>query len=128
MEKDKQDWINKYFEGKLTRDQQVDFDLLLQEDAELAADFQFEKEVREAVIRQERAVLKAELQQLDRQPVVLRGQLGWWKLAASVLLILGVAGTLWLTQRPATTGQLYTQYMAPYPNVLTPAVRGAETE
>lgn len=128
MEKDKQDWINKYFEGKLTRDQQVDFDLLLQEDAELAADFQFEKEVREAVIRQERAVLKAELQQLDRQPDVLRRYFGWWKVAAALLLLLGLAGTLWLTLRPTSTGQLYAQYMAPYPNVLAPAVRGAEAD
>lgn len=128
MGKDKQDWINDYFEGRLSREQQVEFDLLLQADDELAGDFQFEKDLREVLVRHERAALKAELQQMDRQPAVVRRLFGWWKVAAALLLLLGLAGTLWLTLRPTSTGQLYAQYMAPYPNVLTPAVRGADAD
>ena len=125
MEKDKEQLIEAYFTGTLTAVQQEQLKRLLQYDVAFAAQFDFEKEARDAVIYNERQQLKERFRTLDKQGAKpSRKLVAWWYAAASILVLIGVAWFFWDRQPEATPEKLYAQYMEPYPNMVTPQVRG----
>ena len=125
MEKDKELLIEAYFTETLTTSQQQQMDWLLQNDVTFSEAFNFEKEIRDTVIYNERQELKKRFRTLDKQEVKpVRQQARWWYAAASILILIG-AGWFFLDKQSGVTAEkLYAQYMEPYPNMVTPMVRG----
>lgn len=125
MEKDKELLIEAYFTKTLTTNQQKQLEWLLQNDPVFSEAFNFEKEIRDTVIYNERQALKERFRTLDKQQLKpVRKQARWWYAAASILVLIGATWFFLDNQYEATTEKLYTQYMEPYPNVVTPMVRG----
>lgn len=126
MEKDKEQLIEAYFTSTLTQTQQKELEWLLQHDTEFSEAFNFEKEVRDTIIYNERQVLKSRFLHLDKNKTKpVRKLTPWWyAAAASVLLLVSTVWFFWDRQSEVPTEQLYAKYMEPYPNMVTPKVRG----
>lgn len=125
MEKDKERLIAAYFKGALTAGQQEQLERLLQHDAEFSEQFNFEKEVRDTVIYNGRQKIKERFRILDEQNSKRSRKLtAWWYAAASIVVLIGAAWFFWGKQPETTPEKLYAQYMEPYPNMVTPNVRG----
>ena len=125
MEKDNAQLIEAYFTGTLTTHQQQQLEWLLQHDTTFSEAFKFEKEIRDTVIYNERQALKERFYNLDKKEMKpVRKQARWWYAAASILVLIGAAWFFWGTQPEVTPEKLYAQYMEPYPNMVTPTVRG----
>lgn len=125
MEKDKELLIEAYFTGMLTASQQKQLEWLLQHDAAFSEAFNFEKEIRDTIIYNKRQALKERFRTLDKQGVKpIRKQARWWYAAASILILAGAAWFFLDKQAEVTAEKLYAQYMEPYPNIVTPKVRG----
>src|SRR5690606_14964371 len=72
-----------------------------------------------------RQALKERFHALDKQEVKLARKLTtWWYAAASILVLIGAAWFFLSRQSEVTAEKLYAQYMEPYPNMVTPMVRG----
>ena len=127
MEKDKEQIIEAYFAGTLSADQQQQLEQLIKHDTEFLEMFTFEKETRDTIIYNERSKIKERFRVLEQQTKPVRKLTPWYYVAASIL-ILCVAGWLFFkNQAPVGPEELYAQYMEPYPNVVTPLVRGEFT-
>lgn len=113
-------YIEKYFEGSLTPEEKITFTKLLEEDTDFAATFAFEKNVKNAIILNERAALKQKLQSFEKPKKAYK----WLYVAASVVLLLGI-----FTWNNLTTNydSLYSEYYQTYPNTVSPIVRGENT-
>ena len=125
METDKYLLIEAYFTGELTANQNKQLEWLLQNDADFTEAFLFEKEVRDTIVYKERQNIKDRLRALDNlEEKPIRKITRWWYVAASVLLL--VTATWLFLDKPdrLTTNELFTNYMEPYPNIITPKVRG----
>jgi tetratricopeptide (TPR) repeat protein len=125
MEKDKELLIEAYFTKTLTTSQQKQLEWLLQNDTAFSEAFNFEKEIRDTLIYNKRQALKERFHALDKQEVKLARKLTtWWYAAASILVLIGAAWFFLSRQSEVTAEKLYAQYMEPYPNMVTPMVRG----
>lgn len=125
MEKDKEQLIEAYFTGVLTASQQKQLEWLLQHDTTFSEAFTFEKEVRDTIKYNERQKIKERFHTLDEQDVKpTRKPTVWWYAAASILVLISATWFFWDNKSEVTTEQLYIQYMEPYPNMVTPRVRG----
>ncbi|MFC3196880.1 tol-pal system YbgF family protein [Parapedobacter deserti] len=126
MEKDKEQLIEAYFAGELSAEAQQQLEWLLAHDTAFEEEFRFEKEIRDAVIYNERQQLKARFRMLDKQAAKPTRKLAtWWYAAASILVLIGVAWFFFDRQPTVDSEKLYAQYMEPYPNVVAPRVRGS---
>ncbi len=125
MEKDKEQLIEAYFSGTLTQAQQKELEWLLHNDSDFSESFNFEKEVHETIVYNERQVLKSRFRNLDKSEAKpVRNLTPWWYAAASVLLLVSAVWFFSDRQAEVSTEKLYAEYMEPYPNILTPKVRG----
>src|SRR5690606_17756705 len=103
METDKERLIAAYFKGALTAGQQEQLERLLQHDAEFSEQFNFEKEVRDTIIYNERQKIKERFRILDEQGSKRSRKLrAWWYAAASILALIGAAWFFWGKQPEAT--------------------------
>jgi tetratricopeptide (TPR) repeat protein len=122
---DKNSYIEKYFEGALTPDEQITFTKLLEEDTDFATTFEFEKNVKKAITLNERIDLKKKLQSFETsKPKVKVKSFKIWYAAASIILICGLG--FYFTQTSTTT--IYENYYQSYPNVVAPTVRGENND
>src|SRR5690606_1612564 len=111
--------------GALTAEQQEQLERLVQHDAEFSEAFNFEKEMRDTIVHNERQKLKERFRILDEQGSKPSRKLtAWWYAAASIPVLIGATWFFWSKQSAATPEKLYAQYMEPYPNMVTPNVRG----
>lgn len=125
MEKDKEQLIEAYFSGTLTQAQQKELEWLLHNDSDFSESFNFEKEVHETIVYNERQVLKSRFRNLDKSEAKpVRKLTPWWYAAASVLLLVSVVWFFSDRQDKVPLEKLYATYMEPYPNMMTPKVRG----
>lgn len=125
MEKDREQLIEAYFAQTLTSDQQKRLDWLLKHDRAFSDAFTFEKEVRDAIVYNERQNIKDRFRALDKQEIKpIRKLTAWWYAAASIVVLIGAVWFFENRQEHTTTDKLYAQYMEPYPNMVAPKVRG----
>ncbi len=133
--------INGYFEDTLSEDQRAEFDRLLQSDAEFEADFEFQKELKSALKKEERQKIKSLFSNLDTETLVDSEDgrtkkietkvisIRAWLVAASVILLLGFGSWLLFFNNPdLNTDQLYAANFVPYENVVHPIERGEQLE
>ncbi|GAB3646102.1 hypothetical protein GCM10028791_05530 [Echinicola sediminis] len=121
MKSSRNELIEKYFENSLSPHQLEEFEELMAIDKEFSSEVEFQKQLKAAIIREERANLKADLQSLDNPTKTY--SLRWWHVAAGVVLLIGLT---WLasTMINPQPNHLYMTYFEPYPNVVAPVVRG----
>lgn len=124
---DNEQLIEAYFAGTLSPDQKQQLEWLIAHDADFAETFNFEKEARDTIVYNERSKLKERFRILEQQTKPVRNLTPWYYVAASILILCVAGWLLFKTQAPVGPEELYAQYMEPYPNVITPQVRGGLT-
>ncbi|MEX0274929.1 MAG: hypothetical protein AB3N16_11175 [Flavobacteriaceae bacterium] len=117
-------WIQKYVHEQLSDAEREHFEAQLKKDASLQNKVRDYENMQRAVAHYEKGELKELLRQTEATVTYGNGRRGWWKIAASFIVLLGLASVLWL-QRGVDNKALYTHYFEPYPNTLKPVVRGA---
>lgn len=129
---DKDELINGYFEGVLTKAQLERLALLRETDTEFAKDFEFEIALQKSLKKGERQELKemfSEISSVKETPETKVFQMRTWLAAASVALVVGLASWIFFFNNSAIdTEQLYAANFAPYDNVVSPIERGNEIE
>lgn len=123
---DKELLLEKYFEKSLTEAEEIKFGKLLEDDADFAAAYAFEKNVRNALIRNEKAALKEKLQAFENEKPAKVKSLRWYYAAACMVFLAGIS--LWITSQNESGAKLYDSYYQTYPNVIAPAVRGSQSD
>jgi len=114
--------IHKYFQDKLTPEEQNQFDKLLKEDTDFKEQFEFENNVQEIIKDKERTVLKDKLQKFEKEiKNPSDNKFLFWKplrIAASIAIIL-VAGWYFYTINFSMNAEkLYTANYEKYPNTI----------
>jgi hypothetical protein len=116
---DKETLINTYFEKLLTAEEQKLFDSLMESDTDFAQEVAFQKNLKKAIILNEREALKKKLASFEnRKPEAQPFKIGY--AAASILLICGLG--FYFSQNSSTS--VYNEFYQTYPNVVAPTVRG----
>lgn len=118
----KSDCIIKYFEGTLSEIELEAFNLLLINDNEFKEAFEFEKELQDTLILNDREQIKKEIQHWDTVPKKQLFKL--WHIAASIAILLGASWLFFLNSQSKNTEELYASYFEPYRNIVQPIVRG----
>ena len=115
---EKNDYIEKYFEGTLSPEETIMFNKLLEEDAVFAASFEYERNVKRAITLNERKALKQKLQSFEKPKKSYK----WLYVAASIAVVFGVF--TWNSLFVTNYDSLYSEYYQTYPNTVAPTVRG----
>lgn len=117
-----------YFENKLSAEQTSVFQNLLNTDAQFRAQFEFEKQVKKAIISTKKDALKARFKELEQRKTK-KNTSKYYKIAiaASLIIALGFFG-LWKKNEPINNEKLFATYFEPYANVIAPSARGNDTE
>ncbi len=128
MEKD--ELLEKYFQGNLNANEQAAFDTLLNEDAsfkeEVALQLSIKRVAEEYDDNEFRSMLSDFEAEHQPKKVFRLERYSKWLVAASVVLIAGL--TYILTLNNPTTQELFAQNFQPYENVVHPIVRGTEEQ
>src|SRR5690606_34347687 len=119
MEKD--DLINHYFEGKLTGQEKVLFDKLMDTDSTFEDAVAYEKKVKAAITLENRKNLKAKLVGFENNKSGKRFNKQWLYIAASIIALLGIS--LFFINQTPSNDKLFATYFEPYPNTEAPIVR-----
>lgn len=119
---EKIDLINKYFEGTLLEDEIKDFNRLLLNDSDFKKEFEFQKEIQESLILNDREKTKRQLQDWDLESS--KKPFKYWAVAAGLVLLLSISFTWFLTQEKQSNEELFIAYFEPYRNIVHPIVRG----
>lgn len=118
---DKDELIERFFENQLSDEEQKIFQNYLDTDPVFAEEFAFQKNVKQAIVLNERVELKKKLQSFE-SPKSSRKWISKWSVAASIVVVVG-AGFWFMNQSP-NGAELYDEYYQSYPNVVAPTVRG----
>jgi len=121
-------YILKYFEGTLSKEELKEFNLLLINDSDFKEEFEFQKELQETLVLNDREHIKNEIQNWGT--IKSKRDFKPWHIAASVLILIGAASWLLFfnTQSNNSTEELYALYFEPYRNIVRPIVRGEHKE
>ncbi|MBT9186818.1 tetratricopeptide repeat protein [Zobellia russellii] len=129
---DNEELINGYFEGSLSEEQKREFDHLFETNTDFKTDFEFQEELKRALVKSERKQLKEILSNTNTPHEKEKSQvirLRPWFIAASVALLAGISSWLIFFNRPdIDSQQLYASNFAPYENVVHPIERGEQLE
>ena len=129
---DNEELINGYFEGSLLEEQKREFDHLFETNTDFKTDFEFQEELKRALVKSERKQLKEILSNTNTPHEKEKSQvirLRPWLIAASVVLLAGISSWLIFFNRPdIDSQQLYASNFTPYENVVHPIERGEQLE
>ena len=120
------DYINKYFENTLSEAELKAFNTLLLNDNDFKEEFEFQKELRDTLVLNDREELKKEIQNWDTTKNKPRFKP--WLIAACILILLGSSWQLFFNSQSNSTEDLYASYFEPYRNIVQPIVRGEHKE
>ena len=118
----KSDYIIKYFEGTLSNVALKEFNTLLANDSDFKEDFDFQKELQETLVLNDREQLKKEIKNWNNVPNKRR--FNPWQIAASLVILLGTSLLFFFNSQSSSTEELYASNFEPYRNIVQPIVRG----
>lgn len=120
-----EEWIDKYYLNELTSEELKAFEKLLKTDVELRKEFEFQNDLSLSIKSHEKDILKSRLQQHEQAKEV-RKESGWkkWLVAASILILIGVAGITYFNFSTPDYDKLYAQNFEAYPNTEFNITRG----
>lgn len=122
---DKQELLIKYFEKTATDAERVVFEDLLNTDADFRADFEFQKQVKQAITASERLKMKQQLREIDKIEAQTKRKKQFWFVAASLVVL--VAITAIFSMQQSSEQELYASYFQAYPNVIETNTRTVNT-
>lgn len=115
------DLIDKYIQKKVSVEELEKIKQLMEKDADFKEEITFQLELRQAVKREESQKLKQRLQRLEKGKKSKRFFSTIWKVAAVFVVGLGL---LWFFNMSPDYEKIYSENFEPYPNIVTPTVRG----
>lgn len=121
------DLIEKYFTNDLTPEEQLLFNKQLQKNKDFEKEFRFQKDLKQAIVSNQRDELKSTLQSFESE---IQKKSGYqsipkkWLIAASVILLLGLGSILIKTAYFPSPERLFVQNFEPYRNIIQPVARG----
>ncbi|WP_339840616.1 hypothetical protein [uncultured Maribacter sp.] len=126
---DKEKLVLKYFDGTLTKDEQIVFNQFLESDANFKAQFELEKDVQAVIRENERVELKRKLQGFESElgtKVTLAKRTFWkpFQIAASIILLLGASWFVFNSDIFNGPEELYATSYEKYPNTVYTITRG----
>lgn len=129
----KEQLIQDYFEGTLSSVDRSKFDELLEKDADFKRAFQFEVDVRQALINEKKLALKATFKDQEKQHIGTKKPVNnylsffvKYGIAAMLLILLSVVGYQQFDTSTSYDG-LYADNFEPYRNIVAPITRTADT-
>ncbi|WP_033957423.1 tetratricopeptide repeat protein [Psychroserpens jangbogonensis] len=122
----KSGYIIKYFEDTLSEVELKEFNTLLLSDNDFKEEFEFQKELQETLVLNDREQLKEEIQNWDT--TIKKSRFKAWFIAASLLILLGTSWQLFFNSPSDSPEELYASYFEPYRNIVQPIVRGEHKE
>lgn len=124
---EKQNLINAYFEGSLTDKQNLEFQELLRSDAFFLQEFTFQKNLKKAIIAEERAALKKQLESFNKRSPARALAMKWMAVAASLILLVALGSIFFYNGKPDYE-KLYAKNFREFPNLSHPVVRSGTVE
>lgn len=115
-------WIDRYFEGDLTPEEEQVLLERMAQDPELRAEWEFQQAVKGAIYRKEREELKSFLREVEAGRSRRKMRL-WMGAAASLLLLSGI----WFYFLRDNGPSLAQAYFHPLPNLVSPVVRSTDS-
>jgi hypothetical protein len=129
MNPEHEELIEKYFSNSLNNEETLLFEKLLQKDPDFKEEYLFQKDLKKALERQQRAEIKAGLEELEKSYSKKSGTtLKNWLIAASVALVFGLGYTFYHNYKTQQPNYLFTANFEPYRNVVQPIERGETSE
>lgn len=126
-----EDLIEKYIQNKLSSEEVLIVDGLLQNDSDFAEELSLQANLTKAIKREDDDNFRNLISELEAnaniENTIPRRSYVKWLAAASILLILGLTYFLTLDKK-ASTNDLFASYFEPYRNVVQPLERGGELQ
>lgn len=123
---DKSDYIIKHFEGTLSNEELKEFNTLLITDNDFKEAFEFQKELQETLVLNDREQLKEEIQSWDTDRK--KHDFKPWLIAASFIILLTIPSFWYFGQSDLSNEDLFATNFEPYRNVVHPIVRGENSD
>lgn len=120
-----EDIFNNYFSGTLSESDLREFEILLKTDPDFKEKFEFEKDVRAAIISEKKDNLRRGFQTIEKNRQAEKGKnsnLVKYLIAASVAILLGIVGFNYFN-KPISNENLFAQNFEPYRNIIEPITR-----
>ncbi len=114
-------YIEKYFEGTLTQEEEQIFHDLLEQDADFSKEFEFEKNTKKAITLNSRNALKEKLKTFEE---VKRSQKSYKMAYVAAGFAVFFAVFMWQTFFTTNYDTIYEDHYHTYPNTVAPTVRG----
>ncbi len=121
-----EDYINKYFEDTLSEAELKAFNTLLLNDTDFKEAFEFQKELRDTLILNDREQIKKEIQNWDTGSS--KRSFKPWLIAASIIALLAIPSFWYFGQPDLSNDHLFVTNFEPYRNVVHPIVRGENSD
>jgi hypothetical protein len=129
MSLDKDLLIEKYFEKLLSEEEKLLFESYLANDEDFKKTFEFEKNIKNSLHFLERDALKNRLKSFEEKPQSKTVSLKKWYWMSAGAAVMAIGLFLWLSfENQANSQELYLSYYQSYPNVVSPVVRGKNTQ
>lgn len=122
----KEELIEKYISGRLTSEEKLEFDRLIETDASFREEVRFHKDLKRVTEHDQDEAFKKQLQEYEKRVGIKRRPFIAMGVAASIVLALGSA--LWIVFQKTPSEKLFAEYYEPYRNVVAPVVRGDDSE
>jgi hypothetical protein len=120
---DKERLIAHYFLDTLTDEEKLQFESCLNTDSDFKKEFEFQKSVKQAVIKSEHDKLKQRLQYFETK---IKAKRIWWSIAASIILMVSLG--LYFFGQDISHETLFTEYYKPAKNIVHPIVRDTDSQ
>jgi hypothetical protein len=120
--------IDKFFSDTLSDKEVTIFNSLLQEDQEFKEEFLFQKNLKKALLLNQRETLKETLQGFEKdlkkesKIFTLRN----WLIAATIIILLGIGAFFYMPYGSQEPAKIYAAYFEPYRNIIRPVERGED--
>ena len=126
-----EDLIEKYIQNKLSPEEKLMMDELLQNDADFERELTLQANLKVAIKKDDDDNFRNLISELEskakmERPMLRRTYVKWLA-AASLVLLLGLSYFLTLDQK-VSTNELFASYFEPYRNVVQPLERGSDQQ
>ncbi len=116
-----QELIEKYIQDTLTPQEQLEFDILLDADADFKKEVDFHMDLRKVAEAKDDDNFREMLSTIENSPDK-KGNIKWWLIAASFIGGIGLA-YFFTIGSPPSNEELFAHYFEPYRNITQPVVR-----
>jgi hypothetical protein len=120
---DKERLIANYFLDALTDVEKIQFENFLKTNPDFKEEFDFQKAVKQAIIKKEHDNLKHRLQHFEVELKSKKIKKIWWSVAASIILMISIG--FYFFGHEISHEALFAEYYKPAKNIIHPIVRNS---